>query len=137
MPFRLEIVTPEARIFSDEVDTVVLPAYEGEMGVLSGHAPVVTILLPGELRYSKSGKVTELAVGEGLVEVTGTRTRVLTDMAMAEVAIDEAKVQDALARAQERLKDTSSLNAEEVAAVEASIAKSLAQIRLKHKRRSI
>ena len=65
MPLKLEIVTPEARIFSDDVDTVVLPGYEGEMGVLPAHAPLVTTLKPGELRYTKGGKTTEMAVGEG------------------------------------------------------------------------
>ena len=137
MPLKLEIVTPEARYHSDEVDTVVLPAYEGEMGVLPMHAPLVTTLVPGELRFTKAGKTTALAVGEGLVEVTQTATRILTDLAVEEAHIDEAKVQEALDRAQERLKDASKLNAEEVAAVEASIAKSLAQLRLKRKRRAL
>ena len=76
MPLKLEIVTPEALIFSDVVDTVVLPGYEGEMGVLPAHAPLVTTLLPGELRYTKAGKTVEMAVGEGLVEVTGATARV-------------------------------------------------------------
>ncbi len=137
MALKLEIVTPEARVFSDEVDTVVLPGFEGEMGVLGNHAPLVTTLLPGELRYTKGGKTTELAVGEGLVEVTGTSARVLTDLAVAESAIDEAKVQAALERAQARLKEASTLNAEEIAAVEASIAKSLVQLRVKRKRTTV
>ena len=71
MPLKLEIVTPEARIFSDEVDSVVLPGVEGEMGIRPAHANLVTTLKPGELRYTKGGKTTEMAVGEGLVEVTG------------------------------------------------------------------
>jgi F-type H+-transporting ATPase subunit epsilon len=79
MPLKLEIVTPEARVFSDEVDTVVLPGFEGELGVLPMHAPLVTTLQPGELRYTKAGKTTELAVGEGLVEITGQSARILTD----------------------------------------------------------
>jgi F-type H+-transporting ATPase subunit epsilon len=137
MPFRLEIVTPEARYLSDDVDSVVLPAAEGEMGVLPMHAPLVTTLLPGELRFTKAGKTTTLAVGEGLVEVTQTTTRVLTDLAVEEAHIDEAKVQEALDRAQQRLKDASKLNAEEVAAVEASIAKSIAQLRIKRKRHTL
>ena len=69
MPLKLEIVTPEARIYSDEVDTVVLPGYEGEMGVLPAHSNLVTTLLPGELRITKGGKTIEMAVGEGLVDV--------------------------------------------------------------------
>lgn len=137
MPLHLEIVTPEARIFSDEVDTVVLPAHEGELGVLPRHAPLVTTLNPGELRYTKGLHTTALAVGEGLVEITGDHARILTDLAVNESAIDEAKVQEALDRAQARLKDTTSLSAEEVAAVEASIAKSLAQLRVKRRRTTL
>lgn len=137
MPLHLEIVTPEASIFADEVDSVVLPGYEGEMGVLPQHAPLVTLLSAGELRITKGGKVRALAVGEGLVEVTGTSTRILTDAAIGEEAIDEGAVQAALERAQARLKDTASLTAEEIAATEASIMHSLAQLKVKRRRTSI
>jgi F-type H+-transporting ATPase subunit epsilon len=137
MPLRLEIVTPEARVFSDDVDSVVLSAYDGEMGVLPNHEPLVTTLIPGELRYVKGGKTTELAVGGGLVEVTGTATKILTDMAVSEAHIDEAKVQEAYERAQARLREAANLGAEEIAAVEASIAQSLAQLKVKRKRRAL
>src|SRR5688500_5276384 len=105
MPLKLDIITPEARIFSDDVDSVLVPGAEGEMGVLPGHTPLVTTLLPGELRYVQHGKTTIMAVGEGLVEITGTHARVLTDVAVEESAIDEAKVQEAIDRAEARLKD--------------------------------
>lgn len=138
MPLKLEIVTPEARIFSDEVDTVVLPGYEGEMGVLPAHANLVTTLKPGELRITKGGKTTEMAVGEGLVEVTGTATRILTDMAIDADKIDEAAVQEALDRAQKSLADLKpGEQQEEVAAVMAIIQRSTAQLHLKRKRRTV
>ena len=133
MPFKLEIVTPEKPIFSDEVDLVVLPGVEGELGVLAQHTALVTTLAPGELRYTKNGKETEFAVGEGLIEVTGTTVSVLTDLAVRNVEIDEAVVEEALQRAQESLDEI--LGEEEIAAVEASIQKSLAQLKLKRKRR--
>lgn len=136
MPLKLEIVTPESRVFSDEVDTVVLPGTEGEMGVLPAHAPLVTMLKPGELRFIRGGKAEEFVVGEGLVEVTGSTVRVLTDLAMNESAIDESQVQEALARAEARMKE-SDLGAEEIASVEAMIAKSVAQLHFKRKRRTI
>ena len=136
MPLKLEIVTPEARVLSDEVDTVVLPGSEGELGILPQHAPLVTVLKPGELRYSKGGKTEEYVVGEGLVEVTSGSVRVLTDVALNEAGIDEAGVQDALERAQARLKEKN-IGHEEVAAVEAIIAKSTAQLHFKRKRRTI
>lgn len=138
MPLKLEIVTPEARIFSDEVDTVVLPGFEGEMGVLPSHAPLVTTLQCGELRYTKAGKVTELAVGEGLVEVTGNTTRVLTDMAMNCDEIDEKSVEEALARAKQTVENLkNSENHEEVAAAMAMIQRTTAQLQIKRKRRSV
>lgn len=138
MPLKLEIVTPEARIFSDEVDTVVLPGYEGEMGVLAAHANLVTTLLPGELRITKGGKTTEMAVGEGLVEVTGTVTRILTDMAIDADKIDEKAAEEALARAQKSLADLKPGDQqEEVAAVMAAIQRASAQLHLKRKRRTV
>lgn len=137
MALKLEIVTPDAKVFSDDVTTVVLPGTLGEMGILPNHAPVVTALIPGELRYTQGNVTTELAIGEGFVEITGTTVKVLTDLAVTEHAIDEATVQAALERAEARMKDAPSLGAEEIAAVEASIAKSIAQLKLKRKRRTL
>lgn len=138
MPLKLEIVTPEASIFSDDVDMVVLPGHEGEMGVLPMHAPLVTTLMPGELRYTKNGKSGEMAVGEGLVEVTGTGTRVLTDMAIGVEQIDEKAVEEALARAKKSLESLKpGEHQEEVAAVMAVIQRTTAQLHVKRKRRTV
>lgn len=138
MPLLLEIVTPEAGIFSDEVDGVVLPGVEGEMGVLPAHAPLVTTLKPGELFYTKGGKTTHLAVGEGLVETTGTYTRVLTDMAMGEDAIDEKAVEEAIARAKQDLESIKEGDRpDEAAAFRAIIERSTAQLHLKRKRHTL
>ena len=138
MPLQLDIVTPEKRVFSEQVDSVTLPGSEGELGILPSHIPLVTALKPGELTYSRSGKTDNFAVGSGFVEVTGQRVSVLTDMAMGEAEIDEKSVEDALKRAQERLEgmkhDTGS---EEVALVQASIQKSMAQLHVKRKRRTL
>ena len=135
MSMLLNIVTPERRTFSDSVDQVVLPGSEGEMGVLPGHAALVTTLKPGELRYLKDGQETSLAVGEGVVEVTQTGVSVLTDMAILEADINEALVQEALERAERELLEK--IGSEEVAAVQASIQKSLAQLHLKRRRRNL
>lgn len=138
MPLQLEIVTPEARIFSDTVDSVVLPGFEGEMGVLPAHAPLVTTLLPGELRFSKDGKCTEMAVGGGLVEVTAVSTRVLTDMAIGVEQIDEKAVEEALERAKKSLEDMKhDIGSEEYAYVLASIQKAAAQLHLKRRRKTV
>ncbi len=133
---KLEIVTPEAKAYSDDVDMVVLPGVEGEMGILPNHAPLLTLLKPGELRVKKAGKELALAVGEGFAEINGTSVSVLTDMAIEESHIDENAVQAAIERAQLALKNKE-LGSEELAATEAVIAKSLAQLHLKRKRRSL
>jgi F-type H+-transporting ATPase subunit epsilon len=138
MPLKLEIVTPEARIYSDEVDTVVLPGYEGEMGVLPAHSNLVTTLLPGELRITKGGKTIELAVGEGLVEVTGSVTRILTDAAIDADKIDEKAAEEAIARAKKSLEEIKpGERQEEVAAAMAAIQRATAHLHIKRKRRTL
>lgn len=137
MAFRLEIVTPEGKAFADDVGGVVLPGALGEMGILPAHANLVSTLEPGELRYTRDGQTHELAIGSGFVEITGNRVNVLTDMAIGAEKIDEAAVETALARAQERLKSAGNLTAEEIAATESAILNSLAQLKLKRKRRTV
>jgi F-type H+-transporting ATPase subunit epsilon len=138
MSLKLEIVTPEARIYSDEVDTVVLPGYEGEMGVLPAHSNLVTTLLPGELRITKSGKVIEMAVGEGLVEVTGSVTRILTDVALDADKIDEQAAEEAIERAKKTLSELKpGEQQEEVAAAMAAIQRATAHLQIKRKRRTV
>ena len=130
---RLEIVTPEAKAYSEEVEMVVLPGTDGELGVYPQHVPVLTTLKPGELRVFKSGQETSLAVGEGFAEITGDSISVLTDMALESTAIDETAAEAAVARAQAAMKED--LGSEEVAAVQASLQKALAQLHVKRRRR--
>ena len=132
---RLEIVTPDARAFSDDVEMVVLPAVEGEMGVLPMHVPLVTQIHAGELVVHQAGKAYYLAVGEGFVEITHDRVNVLTDMAIDEKAIDESAAEAAVKRAEEALKGIHELGSEEAASVQAALAKSLAQLHVKRRRR--
>jgi len=130
---RLEIVTPEAKAYSEDVEMVVLPGTDGELGVYPQHVPVLTTLKPGELRVFKSGRETSLAVGEGFAEITGDSISVLTDMALESTAIDESAAEAAVARAQAAMKED--LGAEEVAAVQASLQKALAQLNVKRRQR--
>lgn len=131
---RLEIVTPDSRAFSDDVEMVVIPAVEGEMGVLPMHVPLMTQIHAGELIVHQAGKTSYLAVGEGFVEITQDRVNVLTDMAIEEKAIDESAAESAVKRAEEALKSPE-LGGEEAAAVQAALAKSLAQLHVKRRRR--
>ncbi len=131
---RLEIVTPEAQTYSDDVDHVVLPSALGELGIYPNHVPLLTELQPGELRVIKNGQESALAVGEGFAEITATHVSVLTDMAIEEANINEEAVQAAIARAEAAIRERDKLNAEELATVEAALQKSLAQLRVKRRR---
>jgi F-type H+-transporting ATPase subunit epsilon len=131
---KLEIVTPEGRAYSDDVAMVVLPSVEGEIGVYPAHVPLMTQLLPGELRIVKDGKTTELVVGSGFIEVTSDSVSVLTDSALGEDQIDETATEEAIRRAEAALKDKN-LSSDDTAEVESALARSLAQIRFKRRRR--
>ena len=134
MPIHLDIVTPERKEFSAEVEMVEIPGIEGELGVLPNHAALVTSLKPGELRYKHNGEETVLAVGEGIVEVQGSSVAVLTDLAVGDADIDEKIVEEAMKRAEDRLKEIPADQAEEQAALQAVIAKSIAQLQLKRRK---
>jgi F-type H+-transporting ATPase subunit epsilon len=131
---RLEIITPVATVFSEDVEMVTLPAVEGEIGILPQHVPLMTQMVPGEMVVRKNGQDRFLAVGGGLVEITGDHVAILTDLAIAAENINEAMAEEARQRAQARLKEK--LSAEEVANVNAALARSLAQIRVKRRQRS-
>ena len=130
---RLEIVTPEAKTFSDNVDSVVIPGVEGELGVLPMHAPLMTLLEPGELRVMKNGEETRLAVGEGFVEVTQEKIAVLTDMAVKESEIDETAAEAAIKRAEEAMR-SERMSDEEPATTKAALMRSLALVKVKRRR---
>ena len=130
---KLEIVTPDAVVFSEAVDMVTLPGVEGQIGILPQHVPLMTQMVPGEMIVRKNGQDRFLAVGEGFVEITGDEVSILTDMAVAAESIDEAKAEEARQRAQARLREK--MSAEEVASVNGALARSLAQLRVKRRQR--
>src|SRR5580698_8971417 len=130
---KLEIVTPEAKTYSDDVDMVTLTGGEGEMGILPQHMPLMTQLIAGEIVAQKGGETIFLAVGDGFVQVTGDRVSILTDMAIRAENIDEAAAEEALKRAEERL--AQKLSDEDAAMVHASLAHALAQLQVKRRRR--
>ena len=130
---RLEIVTPEETAYSEDVEMVTLPGIAGQFGVYPQHMPLMTQMVPGEIIVQKDGKETFIAAGGGLIEVTATRVSILTDLAVAADRIDEAKAEEARKRAEARLREK--LSDEEVANVNASLARSLAQLRVKRRQR--
>lgn len=131
----LEIVTPEKRAYSGSARMVVVPGAEGELGILPDHMPLMTQILPGEVQVTtESGEELFLAVGEGFVEVCPDRVSLLTDMAIEEGEIDEKAAEEAVARAERDLREQA-LAGEELATVEASLLKSLAQLKVKRRSR--
>ena len=126
---RLEIVTPEAKTYSEEVDSVTLPAAEGEMGVFPNHVPLMAQVVAGEVLAKKDGRDYFLAIGEGFVQITPDRVAIMTDMAIKAENIDEAKAEEARKRAEARLAEH--LDDEELAVVNAALAHSTAQLNVK------
>jgi F-type H+-transporting ATPase subunit epsilon len=131
---RLEIVTPEGVAFSEDVTMVTLPCIEGQLGIYPQHVPLITELVPGEIIAHQPGSDQHLAVGSGLVDVAADRVGIVTDMALAAEHIDEAMVEEARQRAEARLRER--LSDEEIASVNASLARSLAQLHVKRRYRS-
>jgi len=128
---KLEIVTPELKVYSEDVDMVTLPGVEGEMGIFPMHVPLMTQLAAGEVTARKGGQDYFLAVGDGFVEITGERVSVLTDMAIQAENIDEGKAEEARKRAESRLSEK--IDDEEAARVSAALAQSLAQLKVKRR----
>jgi len=134
MPLTLEIVTPEARVYSETVDTVVIPTVEGEVGILPGHIPLVTLVDAGELRATKGGVTQLLVVGGGFAQVTGEKVSILADSAIYEEKIDENAAAAAMKRAEEALRGKQSLEPAEIERLEAVVRFSVAQLGAKRRR---
>jgi F-type H+-transporting ATPase subunit epsilon len=128
---KLEIVTPEAKTYSEDVEMVTLPGVEGEMGIYPQHVPLLTQIVPGEISVRKDGRDYFLAVGEGFVEITGEKVAVLTDMAIMAENIDEARVEEARRRAEARLAEH--LDDEQAATVRAALSHATVQLRVKRR----
>ena len=135
MPLTLEIVTPEDRVYSDTVDTVVIPTLEGEIGILPGHIPLLTQVADGELRVTKGSETKGLVVGSGFAQIDGDRVKVLAEFAINEAQIDEKAAEKAIQRAEESLKGKEKLDPAEIERLEALVRFSVAQLGVKRKRR--
>ena len=135
MPLILEIVTPEARVYSETVDTVVIPTVEGEIGILPGHIPLVAQVGAGELRATKGGVTQLLVVGGGFAQVSGDKVSILADSAMEEEKIDEHAVEDAMRRAEDALKNRGTMDAAEAEKLEAVVRFSVAALGIRRRRR--
>ena len=132
----LKIVTPEARVYEDTVDSVVLPTTSGEINILPGHIPLVTEIQGGEIIVSKSGEGGQsLAISKGFVQCVGDKISVLAENAIHIDEIDESAVEEAKKRAEEALSTMEKMSDEEIAMLETQVAYARAQILLKQKTR--
>ena len=132
---KLEIVTPESKIYSEDVEMVTLPGSEGESGIYPNHVPLMTQVQAGEIIVKRGGNEEVVAVGEGFAEVTGDHVAILTDNAANSEDIDEATAEDARAKAEQRLAEGGDISEDEARALNQAILYSEAQIKAKRRKR--
>jgi len=135
MALTLEIVTPDSRVYSDTVDTVVIPTVEGEIGVLPGHLPLLTQVDHGELCVTKGGATEFIAVGGGFAQISGDKVSVLAEHACSEESIDENAVEEALKRAQKNLEEAKNVDPRQFEHLQSLVRFSGVQLALKRRRR--
>ena len=135
MALTLEIVTPEARVYSDTIDTVVIPTAEGEVGILPGHIPLLTQVDHGELRVTKGNTTQFLAVSGGFAQVSGDKVSILAERAITEEKIDENAVEEAMKRAEGAIKESAHLDPNEFEHLHEMVRFAGVQLALKRRRR--
>jgi len=131
---RLDIVTAEREVFSEEVDVIIAPGVEGQLGILPHHAPLMTTLQPGELIVRKGGNEFSLVVSGGFLEVRPDRVIILADAAERAEEIDIARAEEAKRRAEQQLAERY-FPTVDAARVEAALRRSLARLKVAEKRR--
>ena len=132
---KLEIVTPESVIYSEDVDMVTLPGSEGDTGIYPNHVPLMTKVQAGELVVKRGGAEEILAVGKGFAEITGDHVAILTDNAIDSADVDEAAAEEAKAKAEQRLAEGGDMTEDEAKALNQAILYSAAQLKAKRSRR--
>ncbi len=130
---RLDVVTAERVVYSEDVDVVVAPGIEGQLGILPHHAPLMTTLEVGELRVKKGGEEFSLVISGGFLEVRPDRIIVLADVAERAEEIDVARAEEAKRRAQERLSQCPP--GVDLAQAEAALRRSLVRLKVSERRR--
>ena len=131
---KIDIVTAERLVYSDEVDVIVAPGTEGQLGILPHHAPLMTMLQPGELLLKKGAEEISLAITGGFLEVRPDKVVILADAAERAEEIDLARAEEAKKRAEERLKGRAAPEMDSARA-EASLKRALSRIRVAERRR--
>lgn len=135
MPLLLDIVTPESRVYSDTIDTVVIPTVDGEVGILPGHIALLTQIAQGELSVTKNGVTERLVVSGGFAEVEGDRVHVLAEYAINEEKIDEHAVEAALKRAEAQMAAAKDTDPQEYEHLQSLVRYAGVQLEVKRRRR--
>ncbi len=133
-PIKLDIVTAEKSVFSEEVDEVIAPGVQGQLGILPHHAPLMTMLEPGELVVKKGSDEFYLAVSGGFLEVRPDRVIVLADTAERAEDIDISRAEEARKRAEKRLEERYAPGVD-AARAEAALRRSLVRLKIAERRR--
>jgi F-type H+-transporting ATPase subunit epsilon len=135
MALTLEIVTPEAKVYSDTIDSVVIPTVEGEIGILPGHIPLLTQVASGELRVAKGAETSFLAVSGGFAQIEGDSVRVLAENAITEEKIDENAVEAAMKRAEQELATAKTMDPQELEHLQSLVRYAGVQLAVKRRKR--
>jgi F-type H+-transporting ATPase subunit epsilon len=129
----LEIVTPDGPTFKGEVEALVLPAWEGQLGVLPGHEPLVAVMKPGAMRFTREGKEEWLAVSGGFAQISPKKVVVLAETAELAAAIDTARAKASLGAKQQAAKGI--MSDEQIAKMQVSLLKELVRMKVAEKGR--
>ncbi|MFC2034600.1 F0F1 ATP synthase subunit epsilon [Chloroflexota bacterium] len=132
-PIRLDVVTAERVVHSEEVDGIIAPGVEGQLGILPHHTPLMTMLEPGELLVRNGGEELSLAISGGFLEVRPDRIIVLADSAERDEEIDLARAEEAKRRAEERISHRAP--EDDLSRAEAALRRSLARLKVGERRR--
>ena len=135
MPLNLQVVTAERIILDDEVDSLVAPGSDGELGILPRHAPLLSGLKPGELRYRRGGEENFLAIGGGFIEVLNNKVIVLADSAERSEEIDLERAEASRRTAEQTLQNRGQMSVEQMAAAEASLRRAMVRLDIGTRRR--
>lgn len=135
MPLNLQVVTAERTLISEDVDSLVAPGSDGELGILPRHAPLLSGLKPGELRFRRGGEENYLAIGGGFIEVLNNKVIVLADSAERSEEIDLERAEAARRTAEQTLANRGQLSIEQLAAAEAALRRAMVRLDIGTRRR--
>jgi F-type H+-transporting ATPase subunit epsilon len=130
----VQIITPEKIIYNDDVDMIVIPGSEGDLGILPHHVPLFTQVRPGELKVKKGNVEFYMAITGGFADITGQEVTILADYAVRAEEIEEKRVEEAMKRAEEAMREKKSET--DFALAEADLRRALLELKVASRRKS-